>query len=246
MSPSGIWMRSEMMICDDLRDDLVTTFGVDFEAGDDRDDRDDPFARDAWGGARASRGGFERVCVCVCARNMLKKVVTVVTGLFLNLFGRCLVVTRSSQWSSQWSSRVGVKARGYLGSSLVFTGLHLSKAWRKSEASVAVQAPVEDPMSEFDRELFAVGQGIGKWLAGRQDSDQRRLAEMRCLEMRRFASEGRGDVWFAELRESTRVALVAAGYLPLVGPDDVLVGGVLREAADEVFKNETKELKVSR
>jgi hypothetical protein len=97
--------------------------------------------------------------------------------------------------------------------------------------------------SAFDRELFEVGRGLGSWLASLPDSPERRRAEMRCLEMRRFANEGRGDVWVRELRETTRLVLVAAGYLPLVQVDDVLVGDTLREVAEEVFKDAKKELR---
>lgn len=117
-----------------------------------------------------------------------------------------------------------------------------AKAWDRSAASVAAMAPVVE-LSEFDRELVAVAKGLRRWIWRRPDCPAGRAALMRCDEMMRFGNEGRGEVWRRELAEVTRLALVAAGYLPLARPDDVLVGDVLREVAEEVFKDAKKELK---
>ena len=108
----------------------------------------------------------------------------------------------------------------------------MAKAWERELPGVAEPEVVH---SDFDRELYRVGEELEFWLRGRADSDAKRSAELRVAEMQRFACEGRGEVWRRELSDATRKVLVAAGYSPLRIDDDVLTGDVLVEVAKEVF-----------
>lgn len=104
----------------------------------------------------------------------------------------------------------------------------MARSWDRakgaaSAGSVAAQAPVESGVvhSDLDRELYLVGFSLRRWFGGQPDSPAVRAAVMQCEEMMRFGEEGRGDVWMWELRESTRLDLLEAGYCPVRRDIDV-------------------------